>query len=98
MIEGIVQIYSPSIITIDHVTDYMRVVGLIEHASTEKVTPTSPIRELEGSFHETGAVTEEQLRSMLEECKGNRSKAAEALGISRKTLYKWIKRFQIQDI
>lgn len=100
MIEGIVQIYSPAVITIDHVTDYMRVVGMIEHASAEKTASTEPIpiREEEGPSHGPGAVTEDQLRRTLEICGGNRSKTAEALGISRKTLYKWIKRFQIQDI
>jgi DNA-binding NtrC family response regulator len=42
-------------------------------------------------------ITAEKLRAAIAECSGNMSKVAEKLGISRVTLYKKLKKFNISD-
>lgn len=93
-IEGIVQIFSPSVITVEHIERYLEVTGTVNRKS--------PGESLEGRKQDVleenagKAIGEKEITEAINKCGGNKSKAAALLGISRKTLYKWIHKYHIQ--
>lgn len=89
-IEGIVQIYSPSVITLEHIEAYLAMTGINQGPVTDGK---------EGHFQEEksgGGPSRDEIASVLKKYAGNKSKAAASLGMSRKTLYKWIGKYGIE--
>ncbi|WP_251447274.1 sigma-54 interaction domain-containing protein [Vermiculatibacterium agrestimuris] len=91
-VEGIVQIYSPSVITLEHIEAYLAMTGIDQSAAAEK--EIRQVREPEEKS--VGGPGKAEIASMLKKYAGNKSKAAAALGMSRKTLYKWIGKYGIE--
>ena len=89
LVEGIVQLYPAQVILPRHIREYL---GLREEAPC----PPQP----EASVRAGPAPAEEPTRERVEEalaaCRYNRTKAAGYLGISRKTLYRWMERLDMK--
>ena len=94
LMEGIVQIYSPSVITVNHITDYLNVIGAVQHPASELEEDAEP-KAASPQPDDTSSLTRDAILHALKECRGNKSRAAEYLGVSRKTLYKWMRRLQV---
>ena len=92
--EGIVQIYSPSVITVNHITDYLNVIGAVQHPASELEEDAEP-KAASPQPDDNSSLTRDAILHALKECRGNKSRAAEYLGVSRKTLYKWMRRLQV---
>lgn len=92
-IEGIVQIYSPPVITLEHIEAYLAMTGINQGPAADKDAKEAQAVEEKG---ESGPGRDELINA-LERYAGNKSKAAASLGMSRKTLYKWIKKYGLDS-
>ena len=98
-IEGIVQIFSPSVITLEHIERYLVVTGQLpsaKYAGTEETGRKSRIGGAPLSEAAEARLGEEAILEALARAGGNKSRAASLLGVSRKTLYKWLHKYNIQ--
>ena len=85
MFEGIVQLCRESTIQPGHI---------LQELGTPESEPCAPPPCQAPARH--GLLTEEEIRTALAACGGNRSEAAKYLGIGRRTLYNNIERLGIQ--
>lgn len=88
LIEGLVMLYPASEIQVEQVVERMNIKQNLSDHYESKIQSQPPI-----STVDRWILTREQLEKSLAEAKYNKSLAAQNLGISRKTLYKWIKRY-----
>ena len=87
LVEGVVQLYQPPVIGPEHIREYL---GLREEPP--RSAPQAPETRPEGGEE----VTAERIEEALRACRYNRTRAAEYLGVSRKTLYRWMERLGIK--
>ena len=77
-----------------HITDYLNVIGAVQHPASELEEDAEP-KAASPQPDDTSSLTRDAILHALKECRGNKSRAAEYLGVSRKTLYKWMRRLQV---
>lgn len=98
LMEGIVQIYPDNVITREHILENLRTPAPV-------LEPVAPVQiqvqpqSVPAPPKPQGKKTppdKEQLLAALEQCGGNRSAAAAQLGISRRTIYRYLEQFGIE--
>ena len=94
LIEGIVQLYPDTQITPEHIYTNMRSVTGYRPASSFHVDTLVPERITRQG--KKADISRLDIERALESCGQNRSEAAEKLGIARKTLYRYIKKFGME--
>lgn len=96
-VEGIVQIFSPSVITQEHIDRYQSLTGNKKNLPQKVVQEKSKKVFFESNDEKvfTDISWKEKIIQALCKSGGNKTKAAAMLGISRKTLYKWIHRYDL---
>lgn len=81
-------LYPASEIQVEQIVERMNIKQNLSDHYESRIQSQPPI-----STVDRWILTREQLEKSLAEAKYNKSLAAQNLGISRKTLYKWIKRY-----
>ena len=61
------------------------------HFKPSNLRPNSVLTAGSGGMEEGGAAWREAIARAMKQSRGNKSRAAAALGVTRKTLYKWLK-------
>lgn len=101
LIEGIVQLYSIDVIEPCHIIDYL---GLPDDFMCEKLnikniesdeTPARGGNDKNDVGIFSASVSKEELERILEKNQFNKSSTAKMLGVSRKTLYRWLDNYGI---
>ncbi len=98
MIESVLQLYSDKIIQAEHITKHIEAVNYVGQrydSQTIADMPSISSQNMQVNFNGE-VITKETVESALLCAHYNKSTAANNLGVSRKTLYKWIHLFGIE--
>ena len=96
LMEGIVQLYPDELILPAHILENIRslsaTAGLWEDSAPRDIS--KPVR---GGQGRSANLSRQEILQALEQCGGNRSEAAQVLGIARRTLYRYLEKYQMVD-
>jgi len=98
LMEGIVQIYPDNVITREHILENLRTPAPVMEPVVQPDVPEPPkVQAKEPKPQEKKVpLNKERILEALEQCGGNRSAAAAELGISRRTIYRYMEQFGIE--
>lgn len=102
LMEGMVQLYPVKEILPEHILNNISSVD--QHAFPVSPAPTAvwpavnlPSAPLPGDYVKRRYFTQPEIEAALTQCHQNKSEAARFLGISRKTLYRYLRKYQLSD-